>query len=444
MATQAAPAPQKKKLLDQVREIMQQKHYAPQTIQTYITWIRQYILFHNKRHPLEMNVPEIVQFLHHLAIEQRLAPPTQRQALNALLVLYQQVLHISLDMPRIEKCWADLQKQSSIGEKNSRQPSQQITVQSKILDQVRHEIRLRHYSRRTEDTYIDWIRRYILFHHNHHPRDMGVPEITQFLTHLAVDLNVAASTQNQALNALVFLYRQVLHQELEGRIDAIRAKKPQRLPTVLTREEVRSILKAIPPEQQLPVQLLYGSGLRRIECVRLRVKDIDFGQHQILVRNGKGMKDRVTVFPERLREPLREQLNMAKTLHERDLAEGYGTVYLPFALARKYPNANREWGWQYVFPSRKLSRDPRSGVTQRHHLDEGTLQKAVKKATRTAGIHKQAGCHTFRHSFATHLLETGYDIRTVQELLGHKDVSITMIYTHVMNKGAMAVKSPLD
>jgi integron integrase len=314
----------------------------------------------------------------------------------------------------------------------------------KLLDQLGEAIRLKHYSIRTEEAYVSWARRYILFHNKRHPKDMGSQEIEAFLTHLAVDQKVAASTQNQALNALLFLYRHVLRQDLDLPIEAIRAKRPKRLPTVMTREEVQRVLAALSGTHQLISKVLYGSGLRLVECLRLRVKDVDFAQHQIIVRDGKGMVDRITILPDSLINPLQEHLSRVQMLHQQDLADGYGAVYLPFALERKYPNANREWGWQYVFPAKRRSKDPRTGVTRRHHIHESTLQKAVRKAARLAGITKPINCHTFRHSFATHLLESGYDIRTVQELLGHKDVRTTMIYTHVLNRGAMAVRSPLD
>ena len=315
---------------------------------------------------------------------------------------------------------------------------------TKLLDQVREAIQVKQYSIRTEEAYVSWIKRYILFHNKRHPRDMGVPEIEAFLTYLAVDQNVAASTQNQALSALLFLYREVLKQELERPVDAVRAKQPKRLPTVMTKEETLKVIDSLSGTHQLMAKLLYGSGLRLMECVRLRVKDVDFAQHQIIVRDGKGMKDRVTMLPDRLVPSLQDHLRHVKLAHEDDLAEGYGSVYLPFALKRKYPHANREWIWQYVFPATKLSKDPRTGLIHRHHIDASALQKAVRKAARLARIDKHVTCHTFRHSFATHLLEAGYDIRTVQELLGHKDVKTTMIYTHVMNKGPYAVRSPLD
>jgi integron integrase len=316
--------------------------------------------------------------------------------------------------------------------------------QKKLLEQMRDILRIKHYSIRTERSYISWAKRFILFHGKKHPREMGENEIAQFLTYLACERNVAASTQNQALNAIVFLYRQVLKMPLDEKIQAVRAKRPQRIPTVLSDKEAQCVIAALVGVTKLQVRLLYGSGLRLMECVRLRVKDIDFAMNHICVRNGKGNKDRITLLPQSLIPELKEHLEHVQLLHISDLERGYGSVYLPYALARKYPRAEHQLAWQYVFPSKSLSRDPRSGKIRRHHIDEGTLRKAVQKATRIAGIHKPVACHTFRHSFATRLLENGYDIRTVQELLGHSDVNTTMIYTHVLNKGPMAVKSPVD
>lgn len=313
----------------------------------------------------------------------------------------------------------------------------------KLLDQVRDAIRLKHYSYRTEQTYVGWIRRYIIFHDKKHPKEMGTAEIEAFLTYLAVDGRVAASTQNQALSALLFLYRHVLHQEL-GQLEAVRAKRSKYLPTVLTKAEVRSVLQQVSGVPGLVIKVLYGSGLRLNEGLGLRIKDLDFAQRQIVVRNAKGHESRVTMLPESLVEPLQAHLRKVKRLHQLDLDQGYGSVYLPFALERKYPHADRAWIWQYVFPSPSRSRDPRSHMIRRHHLHESGVQRAVKQAVRMAGISKRVGCHTFRHSFATHLLEDGYDIRTVQELLGHKDVKTTMIYTHVLNRGGRGVRSPLD
>jgi len=314
----------------------------------------------------------------------------------------------------------------------------------KLLDQVREKIRLKNYSIRTEEAYVAWIRRYIIFHAKRHPELMGVREIEAFLTHLAVDENVAASTQNQALSALLFLYKHVLHQELDAAVQALQAKKSTHLPIVLTREEVWQVIDQLSGVYQLMAMLLYGTGMRLLECLRLRVKDLDFGQHIIVIHDGKGAKDRITMLPDSLQEPLQKQLTWAKAIHDYDLAQGQGAVYLPDALAKKYPNAPKEWGWQYIFPADKLSTDPRSGNIGRHHTHESNLQKSVRRAVQKTGIAKPARCHTFRHSFATHLLEDGYDIRTIQELLGHSDVSTTMIYTHVMNRGGLAVRSPAD
>src|SRR6266513_3715660 len=310
----------------------------------------------------------------------------------------------------------------------------------KLLDQVRTFMRARRYSLRTEQAYVDWIRRFILFHRKRHPRDMGEQEIVAFLTHLATKQNVSASTQNQALSALLFLYQQFLDRKL-GRLDgALRVSRPARVPVVLTRAEVRALLAHVRPPYRLMAELLYGSGLRLLECLRLRVKDIDFGDSRIVVRSGKGEKDRVTMLPGRLRRALKEHLAHAKAVHERDVQSGFGSVHLPDALQRKYPSAHRAWIWQYVFPAAKRSIDPISGRVQRHHVSEKLLQDAVKHAVLLAGITKPTSCHTRRHSFATHLLEDGYDIRTLQELLGHKDVRTTQVYTHVLNRGPRAVR----
>jgi len=314
----------------------------------------------------------------------------------------------------------------------------------RLLDQVRELIRIRHYSIRTEQAYVQWIRRYILFHDKRHPRELGAEEVTAFLSHLAIKRNVAASTQNQALNAILFLYREVLKCTLPWLENVQRAKKPQRLPVVLTRDEVRAMLGQMQGTPWLMAALIYGGGLRLMECLRLRVKDVDFQYRQLVIRDAKGQKDRVTLLPQNLFESLRNHLVRVRTLHEADLREGYGCVHLPFALAEKYPAANRDWGWQYVFPSTRRSIDPRSGVERRHHAPEDSLQRALRQAVRKAGIIKPASVHTLRHSFATHLLESGYDIRTVQELLGHADVKTTMIYTHVLNRGGKGVVSPFE
>ena len=314
----------------------------------------------------------------------------------------------------------------------------------RLLEEVRERIRLKHYSIRTEEAYVQWIRRFILFHGKRHPVQMAAAEVEQFLTHLAVAGRVSASTQNQAKSALGFLYREVLAVELDWLGEVTRAKTPQRLPVVLTEAEVRAVLAGMGGVYWLVASLLYGSGLRLMEAVRLRVKDIDFARREITVRDGKGARDRVTMLPSRLVEALRQQLVRVREQHDRDLLANHGEVHLPYALAKKYPRAAQAWGWQYVFPSGSLSEDPRSGRVGRHHLDEQLVQRAMKNAVRRAGIVKPATPHTLRHSFATHLLLSGYDIRTVQELLGHSNVETTMIYTHVLNRGGRGVASPLD
>lgn len=314
----------------------------------------------------------------------------------------------------------------------------------RLLDQTRDALRVRHYSLRTEATYIQWIRRFILFHGKRHPSEMGEREITAFLTDLAVNRQVAASTQNQALAAILFLYKEVLERELDWMDGMVRAKRPQRIPEVLSPEQVRKLIDQLQGTYRLMAQLLYGTGMRLMETVRLRVRDVDFHYRQITVRNGKGGKDRVTVLPGSLLEPLKLHLLRVKALHDQDLSEGCGHVYLPYALTRKYPSADREWGWQFVFPSAARSKDPRSGAVRRHHVFEQNLQRAIKQAVVNLGFPSRVSTHTLRHSFATHLLEGGSDIRTVQELLGHADVKTTMIYTHVLQRGGRGVTSPLD
>ncbi len=315
----------------------------------------------------------------------------------------------------------------------------------RLLDQVREVMRYHHYKYRTEETYCDWITRYIKFHHcKKHPREMGKLEIESFLSHQATDRKVSASTQRQALNAIVFLYTKVLDLPVADNIGHIRAKKHRRPPVVLTKKEVLHVFSLLQGDHLLMAQLLYGCGLRLMECIRLRIQDIDFGQHIIYIRDAKGGKDRAVVLPQSVREQLQLHINGVKTLHEDDLALGFGYVYLPEALARKYPNAAREFRWQYVFPAKKRSVDPRSDLMRRHHVLESGLQKAVKKSVDLAGLTKRATCHTFRHSYATHLLENGTNIRIVQKLMGHADVKTTEIYTHVMEKDISDVSSPLD
>jgi len=316
--------------------------------------------------------------------------------------------------------------------------------EKKLLDQMKDILRAKHYSPRTEETYADWAKRFILFHDKRHPGEMGAKEIQEYITYLATELNLAASSQNQALSAIIFLYRHVLKIELDFPQQNIRAKKSEHLPTVLSKTEAISVISQMSGITKIMAQILYGSGLRLMECLRLRVKDIDFQNRQIVVRDGKGEKDRVTPLPETLVVPLQQHLAEIYQLHKKDLDEGFGEVYLPYALSRKAPNTAREWFWQYVFPASQRSIGPVTNQIRRHHIDESTLQRAVKAAARKANINKPVSPHTFRHSFATHLLQNGYDIRTVQELLGHKDVKTTMIYTHVLQRGGLAVRSPLD
>jgi len=314
----------------------------------------------------------------------------------------------------------------------------------KLIEQIRDKIRLKHYSIRTEKTYVDWAKRFILYNNKRHPLELGEKEINAYLTFLAVKVKVAASTQNQALNAIIFMYQEVLNKNI-GDIGMFKfAKRPEKIPVVLTKEEAGQLFKHLNGINRIMAGLLYGAGMRLMECVRLRIKDVDFGYNQMIIRDGKGSKDRVTLLPSSIKKQLALQIKKVKLIHEQDLTDGFGEVYLPNAIDKKYKNAGRETGWQYVFPSVKRSVDPRSGIERRHHISEAVLQKAIKKAIIAAGIVKSASCHTLRHSFATHLLENGYDIRTVQELLGHKDIRTTMIYTHVLNKGGLAVRSPLD
>lgn len=326
-------------------------------------------------------------------------------------------------------------------QKSTSQPPQG----KKLLDQYRDHIRLKQYSPRTEKTYIHWVREYILFHNKRHPREMSVPEINQFITHLVVERKASASTQNQAISAILFLYRNVLHMDLDDSVlNFVRPKRGKRVPTVLSKDEARSIIANMSGPHKLMVQILYGSGLRIMECLRLRVKDIDFDNHRIIVFDGKGGDDRSTMLPDSIIPPLRHHLEQVKALHQKDLAAGFGSVKMPFGLDKKYPAAHKQWIWQYVFPASSLYTDPETGVTLRFHIHETALQKAIRAAVKLTKIEKRVTPHTFRHSFATHLLQSGYDIRTVQELLGHKDVKTTMIYTHVLQRGGLAVKSPLD
>lgn len=314
----------------------------------------------------------------------------------------------------------------------------------RLYHRIVEVLRVRHYSRRTEEAYTHWIRRYVEFHEHRHPRQLSEADVNRFLTHLAVKEHVAASTQNQALSAILFLYEHVLKQPLDRVEGVVRARRPKRLPVVLTADEVSQIMAQLSGDKWLIAMLLYGGGLRLLEALHLRIKDLDLERHEVTVRGGKGDKDRVTTMPRAASRPLREHLRRVQAIHQQDLADGYGRVELPYALDRKYPNANREWCWQFVFPQQRRWRNPKTGEQGRHHIDESLVQRAITAAVRNASLAKRATCHTFRHSFATHLLADGYDIRTVQELLGHKDVRTTMIYTHVLNRGGRGVRSPAD
>lgn len=318
------------------------------------------------------------------------------------------------------------------------------SAKPKLLELLREALRSRHYSRRTEQTYCLWVRRFIHFHGLRHPAEMAEPEINAFLTHLAINRKVSASTQNQALCALLFLYRHVLKREIGDLGDVIRARKPKHLPVVMTRDEVRAVLQHLTGDKWLIASLMYGAGLRLMETLRLRIQDIDFNRSEIMVRDGKGSKDRITMLPQSLSTVLRGHLRKVKEIHQQDLDAGWGRVQLPMALDRKYPNAPADWRWQWVFPQENRWKNMGTGEQGRHHMDESLIQKAVSRAVISAGLTKRASCHTFRHSFATHLLEDGHDIRTIQELLGHKDVKTTMIYTHVLNRGPAGVRSPID
>ena len=419
--TPQVDAPQPPRLLDQVAQAARQRGASEPTTAQQVSWVRAYVLFHDKRHPRELRLPAVRRFLEHVVRTEKQPLPALAAARSALELLYGAVLEIDLgELPR------------------PRPP--------RLLDQMSQILRVRHYSPRTEACYLHWARQFILFHGKRHPREMGAAEVEQFLTHLAVKGRVSASTQNQALNALVFLYQQVLEIDL-GRFDAVRARRPKRLPVVLSPEEVAAVLERVERGEgvfRLMARLLYGCGLRLMECCRLRVKDVDLKRGQIVVRGGKGNKDRVVMLPRSVRADLEHQLAWRRRLHERDLARGVARVELPDALERKYPRAAQELGWQFAFASRQLSRCPRTGRLGRHHVYPSSLQRAVAQAGRAAGLSQPIHCHTFRHSFATHLVERGIDLRTIQVLLGHESLETTMIYTHVARKGPVGVASPLD
>jgi integron integrase len=408
-------------LLDQVAQAARQQGATASTASQFVSWVRAFVLFHGKRHPRELGRPALSRFLEHVVRTENPPLPALEMARAALELLYGNVLAMDVgELPR------------------PRPP--------RLLDQLTQVLRVRHYSPRTEACYLHWAKHFILFHGKRHPRDMGAAEIEQFLTHLAVDGHVSASTQNQALNALVFLYVQVLGMDL-GPFEAVRARRPRRLPVVLAPEEVARVLNRVEGADglfRLMARLLYGCGLRLMECCQLRVKDVQLPRWQIIVRSGKGNKDRVVMLPESARGELERQLRARQILHERDLARGLARVALPDALERKYPRAAQELGWQFVFASRQLSHCPRTGRLGRHHIYPASVQRAVALAGRAAGLSHAIHCHTFRHSFATHLVERGVDIRTIQVLLGQESLETTMIYTHVARKGPAGVTSPLD
>jgi integron integrase len=417
----SGPPAQPPRLLDQVAQAARQRGASEPTTALLVAWVRAYILFHSKRHPRELDLPAISRFLEHVVRTEKAPLPALEMARSALELLYEQVLGIHF------------------GELPRPQPP-------RVLDQMSQILRVRHYSPRTETCYLHWTRQFIRFHGNRHPRELGGSAIEQFLTHLAVQGRVSSSTQNQALNALVFLYKHVLKIDL-GNFEAVRARRPRRMPVVLAPEEVAAVLQRVQGGEgafQLMARLLYGCGLRLLECCQLRIKDIDLARSQIVVRAGKGNKDRVVMLPHAVRADLERQLTRRQQLHQRDLTRGVARVELPDALERKYPRAAQELGWQFVFASRQLSRCPRTGRLGRHHLYPASLQRAVAQAGRAAGLARAIHCHTFRHSFATHLVEPGIDLRTVQVLLGHESLETTMIYTHVARKGPAGVASPLD
>lgn len=413
----------------------------PAHAQFFVRWAKAF-LNHLPDKPLEKRTREDIEsFLNNLSSRPDIKDWQISQARYALRLLYEQFLPNF--RPTAEADPALSEPKESF--RDEVVPGEVERRHSASLQAVTTEIRGRHYSYRTEQTYLDWVRRFIAFHGYRDPRDLEVtPAVKAYLDYLAIEREVSASTQNQALNALVFLYREALKQPFGELDEIVHAKRPQRMPVVLTREEVNAVLARMEGVPGLMAGLLYGSGLRLMECVRLRIKDVDFAQRQIMVRNGKGQKDRVTMLAERYLQPLQDHLAQVKVLHEQDLAQGNGAVYLWPGLERKYPNASKEWRWQYVFPAKSLSVDPRSGKVRRHHINENLLHRAVKQAVEQAGITKTVSCHTFRHSFATHLLQSGSDIRTVQELLGHADVATTMIYTHVLNRPGLSVRSPAD
>jgi len=422
----------------------------PDRLTFYVNWAKNFANFLPGKSLKERSRKDIEAFLADLRKRRGIADWQVRQAEHALKILYEIFLphyapekHTAVAPPG--KHFAQETRAKTDGFRDRVIPGEVERLFSELVEAVKTEIRTRHFSYRTETTYLDWVRRFIAFHNYADPAGLNSSTaVKTYLDYLAVEREVTASTQNQALNALVFFYGQVLRKPVGQIEEFARAKRPRRLPEVMTREEVQALLSKMSGVTGLMAGLMYGSGLRLMECVRLRVKDIDFAQHQVMVRDGKGQKDRVTMLPERFAAPLQKHLVQVKVIYEQDLAQGTAGVYLWPALERKFPNAGKEWIWQYVFPAKTLSVDPRSGRVRRHHINETLIQKAVKEAAMQAAINKKVSCHTLRHSFATHLLEARYDIRTVQELLGHANVVTTMVYTHVLNRPGLSVKSPAD
>jgi integron integrase len=439
-----------KDILTEYRKLALKIRVPEKLVVWYVNWIRQFTRFIAGKQLENCTFSDVQNFLQHLSLKSNIEKWQVAQIKEALVLLYKDMFNAS---------WAlqikNINSEPSLSMKNNSRsfhnvfrdaspPKKIYSLYENVFNRLRSEIRVRHYSIRTEQSYEQWISRFLHFHRMKPAANLSSEDIRIYLEYLATERKVAASTQNQALNALVFLFEHVLKQKPGDIGEFTRSKRPRRLPVVLTREEMKRLLNALSGIHALMAGLLYGSGLRLMECVRLRVKDVDFAQSQIMVRDGKGRKDRVTMLPGKYQNPLKAHLVKVNALHEKDLRKGVGNVYLWPSLSRKYPNAAREWIWQYVFPSRNLSVDPRSQTARRHHAHENSLQRSVKEAAYKAGIDKRVTCHTLRHSFATHLIENGYDIRTVQELLGHSDVSTTMIYTHVLNKPGVAVRSPVD
>ncbi len=439
------------RLYDRLVAELRARRLGSATEQAYVGWIKRYLQFHDHQHPTRLNQRHLAAFLRRLT-EDKTDGQRRREALAAAFFLYRHVLPDSFpwltafEPQNVKPKTADAAGKGETGRRAQRTvpDSRKSPARAEILEQMRRAIRVRNLARSTENSYVNWVNRFLRFHHNRHPLEMGKTEVSAFLTHLAVEGNVAASTQNQALAALLFLYRNVLERDFGWLDDVVRAKKPKHLPAVFTAEEAEAIIRELSGVRWLMGMLIYGGGLRVTECLRSRVKDLDFERLEITVRDAKGAKDRVTLLPQGLVDPLQKHIEQVRQQHERAMQAGYGGVELPFALARKYPNAQFEWGWQYVFPAPRPSRDPRSGAYRRHHLDPSIIQNAVRHAIRKLEINKHAGCHTFRHTFATELLAHGTDIRTVQELLGHKDVRTTQIYTHVLRQNSYAVRSPAD